>query len=47
MESMGGRLPQLIFYVVLGVSALAVVLAGALALLQEPQFQTLVLAHLH
>jgi hypothetical protein len=44
---MSGRLPQAIFYVVLGISALAVVAAGALVLLQEPQFQALVPTRLH
>jgi hypothetical protein len=47
LSEMSGRLPQAIFYVVLGISALAVVAAGALVLLQEPQFQALVPTRLH
>ncbi|HZR97723.1 MAG TPA: hypothetical protein VFE37_03390 [Chloroflexota bacterium] len=40
------RLPQMLFYAVLGASALAVVLAGAMVCLQEPQVRALVLTYL-
>ncbi len=42
---MGDRLPQFVFYGVLAVSALAVALAGAMALLEEPQFWTLMMTY--
>lgn len=39
----GARIVQQAFYAVLAVSALAVVMAGILVLVQEPRFQALVL----
>jgi hypothetical protein len=44
---MTSRLPRLIFYAVLGASALAVVVAGAMVCLQEPQVRALVFTYLH
>jgi hypothetical protein len=37
----------MLFYTVLGASALAVVVAGAMGLLQEPELRMLMLTYLH
>jgi hypothetical protein len=44
---MGSRLPQAIFYVALAASALAVIVAGVMVCVQEPQVRALVLTYLH